>query len=89
MPERCMCGAEDCIRCHPSTRSRKLAQAMSSEEYAECGYNQCPVCKSMELDAGVPDCDGKHVTQRVSCECGAEWTDLYVLEGYIDLEVSH
>lgn len=87
--ERCMCGALDCPRCFPSTRSRKLAQAISPEAYADTGYSACPICQSQSLDTGVPDCDGKYVTQRVSCECGAEWTDIYVLEGYIDLEVSH
>ena len=88
--ERCMCGADDCTRCHPSTRSRKLAQATSPEEYAATGYGYCPVCRGEQLDYGVPGFDLKYVSQRATClSCEAEWTDLYVLEGYIDLDVSH
>ena len=61
---------------------------LTSEQY--CVYNgqHCPSCKSSNIFSGDLDWnDGGQVTQAVSCsDCRMNWTDVYDLSGYTDLE---
>ncbi len=48
----------------------------------------CPACRSTNVSAGHPECDG-NVWMPVECEdCGARWTELHKLDGYADLTLA-
>jgi len=47
----------------------------------------CPVCRSVDLQGQDVNISEGEATQDVSCdECGATWTDVYILQSYRSLE---
>jgi transposase-like protein len=64
--------------------SDTIMQAMTPAQYAAAGGNCCPYCRSTQVEGGSIDVDGPRASQRVWClDCDEEWTDTYVLTGYI------
>lgn len=62
---------------------------LKPEEYTACGGSKCPNCGSYNITSvdGV-ELDGEAGWQSIEClHCGAEWTDVWKLDGYIDLKV--
>lgn len=59
----------------------------SPQEYAQAGGYRCPVCTSSHLDCKRVEIFAAGAYQGIICNCcGAEWTDSYLLTGYINLE---
>ena len=88
--EPCLCGSPTCRSCFPSQRTRKLAEALSSEEYAEKGSGYCPVCGSWEISGRAIDIDGPYAEQDMHCGmCEASWRDVYQLLKYDNLDVPY
>lgn len=60
---------------------------MTSKEYANIGGVRCPVCDSLNLNAGrLEPTEFCKAYQNVYCDdCGAEWCDEYELVGYDSL----
>lgn len=62
-------------------------KTVSSKAYAKKGGNACPVCGSESYEGGSVEIEGSEAFQPLNCiDCGAAWTDKYVLVGYVDLE---
>lgn len=63
------------------------AGAMTNQEYAECGGNQCPHCRSDDVEASRNvEVDVGYASQLIQCNsCKAEWWDNYILVGYEDV----
>lgn len=62
---------------------------MSDAEYKAHGGNQCPCCKSNDIEGREINVDSGTASQEVVCNaCGASWNDIYRLEGYGELEES-
>lgn len=59
---------------------------MSDKQYVETKGIRCPICKSTSLGTnGGLDQDDIYIYQDVVCyDCGAEYNDRYVLEGYYE-----
>jgi len=66
------------------TTSQAPAQAeMTQEEYLVGWGVSCPKCRSTDLEVVSFESDCSYAWQPVSClTCGAEWRDLFSLEGY-------
>lgn len=48
------------------------------------GANRCPACGSRDIEGGFVEIDGTHACQHCRCaECGAGWTDVYDVVGYV------
>ena len=64
---------------------------MSSEEYVAKDGAVCPVCRcGGNLEAGRISGDATIAYSDVSCgDCGATWTDHWLLKGYGELEEAH
>ena len=62
--------------------------SLTSEEY-KLHSNHCPCCEESNIEAsGYTDYDAGDHTARIHCnDCGARWSDLYELVGYVDLKV--
>lgn len=57
----------------------------SFEQSIRCN-TQCPHCKSDEVQGGEWTAESREATQQSACsQCGASWTDLYLLVGATDL----
>ena len=57
----------------------------TSLEYLMGGGNACPVCGNNDIDGKAVDIDSNIASQEVICHgCGATWTDVYTLQGYVD-----
>ncbi len=64
------------------------AGAISPAHYTAQGGGCCTVCGSGDLRADGMEMDGPVAWQPITClACGAEWNDLYRLQGYDDLTV--
>ena len=63
---------------------------MTQKEYSETGGVRCPACRLEATRNGGQDFDGQRgMTWEYSCdECGATWTETWLLTGYTDLERS-
>ena len=55
-------------------------EAEKFDEYVgNCG-GYCPLCDSDDLDYGALSAEDEVVLQLITClDCGAEWTDVFVL----------
>ena len=63
-------------------------KTFTSKQYAKNHYGQCPACHSHNVTAETLEADGNSAGSTVICEdCGATWTDIWELTGYIDLEL--
>jgi len=61
--------------------------AISDEHYVSTGGNVCPSCESRRIEGEHVEAEGATASQSVQClDCGANWKDLYILKGYLDLE---
>jgi len=50
------------------------------KDYIAGGYNNCPHCKSTEINSSYSKKDDDWVECNVECDaCGEEWTDVYLL----------
>lgn len=59
------------------------------EQYAEDNGTRCPCCGGAQLSGGFVEIEAGAASQGISCDdCGAEWTDTYVLTGYRNLEAN-
>jgi len=57
---------------------------MSNEEYIKTGGNNCPFCKSDEIESeSQVQVDSTSAWQDVECKsCGRHWQDVYNLVGF-------
>lgn len=56
----------------------------AEEAYVACKGTHCPSCGSDDLLGAEVTIDCGEATQDIICnECGAEWTDVYKLTGYL------
>jgi transposase-like protein len=63
----------------------KLTEEQKAE-YLMHGGTRCPYCKSTEVDADSPECDGTVGWANVCCEtCRSEWTDQWSLTGIAEV----
>jgi hypothetical protein len=46
----------------------------------------CPFCETDRLEGGPITVSEGRAFQKVTCECGAEWTDGYELSGMHDIQ---
>jgi len=59
------------------------AKWITDKAYRELKGNACPRCKSENIEGGQFDVEGGKALQEVGCtDCGASWTDVYILVGY-------
>ena len=66
-----------------------MSTKITPEMYKNTGGTQCPNCLSKDIEAIDNDFDGDKVYSAVNCNtCKSFWTDVFTLEGYINLEVS-
>ena len=86
----------------PTTEGRALYAALATPEercqhkpsltpqqYAAHGGEHCPMCESRDIGWRTePEMIGMTAEQRAECnECGAQWDDLYRLDGYMRLRL--
>lgn len=58
---------------------------MTPAQYVAAGGGCCPYCRSTAIEGGSVAIDGPRASQSVWClDCDEEWTDTYVLSGYIE-----
>lgn len=61
---------------------------LTQEQYVQKGGLICPICQANDSTEGSSieiDCNVAY--QDCNClECGANWTDVYILSGYDNLE---
>jgi len=58
-----------------------------SQAYAKSGGMYCPVCTHTNIQGESFDTELGTCTQCMYCtDCGASWTDCYVLVGYANLK---
>lgn len=56
---------------------------LAQEEYVNGGGNQCPVCKSTNIEGHRIQIDSCGAWQDIRCnKCNAIWTDIYKLDSY-------
>jgi len=56
----------------------------TDEEHVSRGGECCPNCGCTEITGQFVETGGGAAQQEMSCEnCGAEWTDVYKLTGYL------
>jgi hypothetical protein len=57
---------------------------LTDKQYVKKNGGVCPHCGEDQIEGESVEIDGGEATQDVSClGCGATWTDLYKLVGYI------
>lgn len=67
----------------------KKKKPLSQKAYVKASGCICPACRKSNVSADHPEIDGSVVWVNVSCQdCDAQWTDVYELTGYSNLEVS-
>jgi hypothetical protein len=60
---------------------------LTSEQYASSGL-LCPICNSKTINQDCIESGDHNATANCRCDtCGAEWTEIYQLTGYANLEV--
>ena len=53
-------------------------------EWTKAGGDHCPACGSEDGQYWGPlEIEGTNAIQECSCDCGAEWRAVYVLDGYV------
>lgn len=59
---------------------------IESEDYEG---EQCPNCESRDINGDtIESSSATEALRKVNCdECGATWTEIYVVSGYCNLEV--
>ncbi len=64
-------------------------EPMTDLEYRDHEECRCPNCRSQDIEPFFGEGDGtSEVKYRCSCRgCGATWLAVYVIEGYINLEL--
>lgn len=63
--------------------------ALTENEYKEIHGACCPVCFCPDLEGASWESDGEIVWQTITCgNCGAIWSDVYLLHTYNDLEIT-
>lgn len=61
---------------------------LTDDEYKDAAVARCPVCRNEDLEYGDVDFSGKWISHEVMCnECDSEWYDVYLLQGYENLDV--
>ena len=54
------------------------------EKYIKEDYNECPYCKSDDIEAGVFEADSNYAWREITClDCKKVWKDIYEL---VDVE---
>ena len=63
-------------------------QSVATEaEYVAKHGCVCPCCGSTSIEGDSVEIDRGSASQKVSCDCGADWIDQYSLTGYSSLSV--
>ena len=62
---------------------------LTNKQYVLAGGGTCPSCRGSDISGDSIEVDGTICWQPVSCgDCGANWTDVYKLTGYDNLETN-
>lgn len=68
-----------------------MSQNLSYEavrEYVDGGAENCPYCKSADIEGGERDYGGSDLYQEITCKtCGESWSDHYKVIGIGSIDV--